>query len=264
MGINTKSEHGGSELDAMSYAIAMEEISRGCASVGVIMSAHNSLYLFPLTKFGNAQQQEEWVTPYAQCVVNNDDNDNDEKLKVGCFGLSEPGNGSDAGAATVTAVKDGDDWIISGTKAWITNAYESSASVVFATTDKSLRYVLLLVQYCIIAVYSFLLVIVSFRLISFRQVRRRLCLLTHTASRVYLAFFDAFVQILYDAVYRNVLAVCVDCLVSLVPATKVFRLSSFPWTPKAFHWVPRKTSLEFAHRRRQISSWIRSAFPAKT
>jgi alkylation response protein AidB-like acyl-CoA dehydrogenase len=63
-------------------------------------------------------------------------------LKVGCFGLIEPGNGSDAGAATVTAVKDGNDWSISGPKAGITNAYESSASVVFATTDKSLRYVL--------------------------------------------------------------------------------------------------------------------------
>jgi hypothetical protein len=57
-------------------------------------------------------------------------------------GFIEPGNGSDAGTATVTAVKDGDDWIISGPKAGITNAYESSASVVFATTDKSLRYIL--------------------------------------------------------------------------------------------------------------------------
>jgi butyryl-CoA dehydrogenase len=136
MGINVKSEHGGSELDAMSYAIAMEEISRGCASVGVIMSAHNSLYLFPITKFGSPEQQEEYVAPYASCVTD------DGQLKIGCFGLSEPGNGSDAGAATVTAIKDGDDWIISGTKAWITNAYESSASVVFATTDKSLRYVI--------------------------------------------------------------------------------------------------------------------------
>jgi butyryl-CoA dehydrogenase len=138
MGINVKADHGGSELDAMSYAIAMEEISRGCASVGVIMSAHNSLYLFPITKFGNEQQQEEWVQPYATCLPQ----DGSDKLKIGCFGLSEPGNGSDAGAATVSAVQDGDNYILSGTKAWITNAYESSASVVFATTDKSLRYVI--------------------------------------------------------------------------------------------------------------------------
>jgi butyryl-CoA dehydrogenase len=142
MGINVSSDHGGSDLDAMSYAIAMEEISRGCASVGVIMSAHNSLYLYPITKFGTPQQQEEFVQPYATCIADTSASDIKQQLKIGCFGLSEPGNGSDAGAATVTATKDGDDhYIISGTKAWITNAYESSAAVVFATTDKSLRYV---------------------------------------------------------------------------------------------------------------------------
>ena len=135
MGINVKSDYGGSELDAMSYAIAMEEISRGCASVGVIMSAHNSLYLYPITAFGTEQQQEEWVAPYAQCV-----SDDGGKLKIGCFGLSEPGNGSDAGAASTTAIKDGDSWIINGTKAWITNAYEAGAAVVFATTDRSLKH----------------------------------------------------------------------------------------------------------------------------
>ena len=65
MGLNVKEESGGTGLDAMSYAIAMEEISRGCASVGVIMSAHNSLYLYPIQAFGNDAQQEEWVKPYA-------------------------------------------------------------------------------------------------------------------------------------------------------------------------------------------------------
>jgi len=128
MGINVSDENGGSGLDAMSYAIAMEEISRGCASVGVIMSAHNSLYLYPIQSFGSDQLKEEWVAPYATGE------------KIGCFGLSEPGNGSDAGAANTTAVEDGDEWIINGTKAWITNAYESSAAVIFATTDKSLKH----------------------------------------------------------------------------------------------------------------------------
>lgn len=131
MGINTPEECGGSELDALSYAIAMEEISRGCASVGVIMSAHNSLYLYPVQAFGTPEQHEKWVTPFAG---------GGEGLKIGCFGLSEPGNGSDAGAASTTATKDGDDWIINGTKAWITNAHEASAAVVFATTDKSLKH----------------------------------------------------------------------------------------------------------------------------
>lgn len=134
LGISTPEENGGSGLDAMSYAIAMEEISRGCASVGVIMSAHNSLYLYPIQAFGNSEQFEQFVTPY---VVGGTD------MKIGCFGLSEPGNGSDAGAASTTATRDGDDWIINGTKAWITNAHEASAAVVFATTDKSLKYVYL-------------------------------------------------------------------------------------------------------------------------
>lgn len=133
MGINTSEENGGSALDALSYAIAMEEISRGCASVGVIMSAHNSLYLYPVQTFGTPEQHEQWVAPFASNA--------DGPLKIGCFGLSEPGNGSDAGAASTTATKDGDDWIINGTKAWITNAYEAKAAVVFATTDKSLKYV---------------------------------------------------------------------------------------------------------------------------
>jgi len=125
MGINSDEEYSGSGLDALSYAIAMEEISRGCASVGVIMSAHNSLFLYPVGTFGSDEIKQEFVAPYATGE------------KIGCFGLSEPGNGSDAGAASTTATDDGDSWIINGTKAWITNAHESSAAVVFATTDKS-------------------------------------------------------------------------------------------------------------------------------
>jgi butyryl-CoA dehydrogenase len=134
MGINVPSQYNGSELDALSYAIAMEEISRGCASVGVIMSAHNSLYLYPVATYGSDELKEEWVAPFAQCNPGDG-----SKLKVGCFGLSEPGNGSDAGAASTTATLDGEEWVINGTKAWITNAHESSAAVVFATTDKSLK-----------------------------------------------------------------------------------------------------------------------------
>jgi butyryl-CoA dehydrogenase len=132
MGINTPTELGGSGLDALSYAIAMEEISRGCASVGVIMSAHNSLYLYPVQTYALPEVKDQWVTPFA--------GGGGDGLKVGCFGLSEPGNGSDAGAASTTAILDGDEWVINGTKAWITNAHESSAAVVFATTDKSLKH----------------------------------------------------------------------------------------------------------------------------
>jgi len=138
MGINTPEENGGSGLDALSYAVAMEEISRGCASVGVIMSAHNSLYLYPIQQFGTPDQREQFITPYAS--PNIDDCDDKVINNLGCFALSEPGNGSDAGAAKTTATKDGDDWIINGTKAWITNAYEADAAIVFATTDKSLKH----------------------------------------------------------------------------------------------------------------------------
>ena len=136
MGINVSGDYGGSDLDAMAYAIAMEEISRGCASVGVIMSAHNSLYLWPIHEFGSPELKEKYVTPYAQPVRE------DGTLNIGCFGLSEPGNGSDAGAATTTATisDDGTEWIINGTKAWITNAHESKAAVIFATTDKALKH----------------------------------------------------------------------------------------------------------------------------
>merc|ERR1719376_657218 len=94
----------------MAYAIVMEEISRGCATAGVIVSAHNSLYLAPLISFANDDQAKKYIAPF----VSGD--------KIGCFGLSEPGNGSDAGAASTTAVDKGDHWVLNGTKAWITTA----------------------------------------------------------------------------------------------------------------------------------------------
>ncbi|VVC90485.1 unnamed protein product [Leptidea sinapis] len=128
MAIATPEEFGGSGLDYLAYAIALEEISRGCATAGVIMSVNNSLYLGPLLHWGTDKQKSDYVSPY--CAGD----------KVGCFALSEPGNGSDAGAASTIAKNEGDKWIINGTKCWITNGYESEASVVFATTDKSLKH----------------------------------------------------------------------------------------------------------------------------
>ena len=106
MGIDVPEKYDGTGLDYLAYAIAMEEISRGCASSGVIMSAHNSLYLGPIQKFGNQKQIDAFVRPYTKGE------------KIGCFALSEPGNGSDAGAASTTAKDGGDHWIINGTKSW--------------------------------------------------------------------------------------------------------------------------------------------------
>ncbi|VDI27709.1 butyryl-CoA dehydrogenase [Mytilus galloprovincialis] len=128
MCVDIPESEGGTGLDYLAYAIALEEISRGCASTGCIVSVNNSLYLGPIKKNANQIQKELFQTPF----LHGD--------KVGCFALSEPGNGSDAGAASTTAVLQGDHYVLNGTKAWITNGYEAEASVVFATTDKSQKH----------------------------------------------------------------------------------------------------------------------------
>merc|ERR1712018_72344 len=120
MGIDVPEEYGGAGLDTLAYAVTLEEISRGCASAGVIMSAHNSLYIGPVKYFGSEQIKKEYLPPYVTGE------------KIGCFGLSEPGNGSDAGAASTTPRDVGDGYLLNGTKMWITNAYEAEASIVFA------------------------------------------------------------------------------------------------------------------------------------
>lgn len=119
---------GGTGLDYLAYAIALEEISRGCASAGVIMSVNNSLYLGPIEKFGNNEQKEKYITGFT------------DGKKIGCFALSEPGNGSDAGAASTTAKPEGDTYRINGTKCWITNGFEAESAVLFATTDKAKKH----------------------------------------------------------------------------------------------------------------------------
>ena len=127
LGINVDQKWGGSGMDAMSYAIGMEEISRGCASTGVIMSANNSLYCSPVENYATDAQREIFLKPAASGA------------KIGCFMLTEPGNGSDAGAASTTAVDIGDYFLVNGSKAWITNAHDATYGVLFATTDKSLK-----------------------------------------------------------------------------------------------------------------------------
>ncbi|RHY30181.1 hypothetical protein DYB32_004574 [Aphanomyces invadans] len=125
MGVFVPDTHGGTGLDYLAYAISMEEISRGCASTGVIMSVNNSLYCAPVDKYATEEQKAEHLVPFASGE------------KLGCFGLSEPGNGSDAGAAATTARKTDTSYILNGTKMWITNAHEADQAIIFATTDKS-------------------------------------------------------------------------------------------------------------------------------
>jgi butyryl-CoA dehydrogenase len=128
MGVTVSTDFGGSGMDTLSYAIAIEEISRGCASSGVIMSVNNSLFCGPVEHYGTEEQKEKYLTPCASGE------------KLGCFMLSEPGNGSDASAASTTATDAGDHWVLNGSKAWITNAHDADYGVVMATTDKAAKH----------------------------------------------------------------------------------------------------------------------------
>jgi butyryl-CoA dehydrogenase len=125
MGIAVPEEYGGAGMDNVCYAIAMEEISRACASTGVIMSVNNSLVCDPILKFGSEDIRKEYLVPLAS------------GRKLGCFGLTEPGAGSDAGAQKTTAVRDGDTYLLNGTKNFITNAPYADTIVVFGMTDKA-------------------------------------------------------------------------------------------------------------------------------
>src|SRR5262245_10691014 len=125
LGVAVPEALGGAGLDNVSYALAMEEISRGCASTGVIMSVNNSLYCDPVLKFGTDEQKREYLVPYARGE------------KLGCFGLTEPEAGSDAAAQKTTAVRKGDSYVINGSKNWITNGPVADAIVLFTMTDRA-------------------------------------------------------------------------------------------------------------------------------
>ncbi len=104
MGATAPTEFGGSGLSQVAYCLIIEELAAACASTAIIVSAHHSLCLWPITEYGTAQQKAEFLTPLAQGG------------KLGCFALSEPGSGSDAAAMTCTVKRDGSDYIINGTK----------------------------------------------------------------------------------------------------------------------------------------------------
>ncbi|ATB48114.1 acyl-CoA dehydrogenase [Corallococcus macrosporus] len=124
LGVAVPEQHGGAGLDNVCYAIAMEEISRGCASTGVIMSVNNSLYCDPVMKFGTDAQKEQFLAPFAS------------GQKLGCFGLTEPEAGSDAAAQKTVAVRKGDEYVINGSKNWITNGPKADAIVLMTMTNK--------------------------------------------------------------------------------------------------------------------------------
>ncbi len=124
MGVAAPCEYGGAGMDYVAYALILMEISRGCASTGVIMSVNNSLYGFPVKTFGSEEQKVNFLTPVASGAHH------------GCYGLTEANAGSDAAGMKATAVLDGDSWIINGEKKFITNGNIAKYAVVAAITDR--------------------------------------------------------------------------------------------------------------------------------
>lgn len=125
MGSYVPEEYGGAGMDYVSYAIIIEEISRSCASTGVLISAHTSLCTWPILEFGNDEQKKKYLPKLASGE------------QIGCFCLSEPNAGSDAGSLTTFAEDKGDHYELSGTKNWITNGKEAGIAIVFAKTTKT-------------------------------------------------------------------------------------------------------------------------------
>ncbi len=125
LGMAVPEQWGGAGVDTVSYVLAMEEISRACASTGVIMSVNNSLVCDPIMKFGTDEQKTKWLTPLAQGRL------------LGCFALSEPEAGSDAAAQKTVARQVGGEWVIQGIKNWITNGPVADVCVLFTMNDQS-------------------------------------------------------------------------------------------------------------------------------
>ncbi|HVP57395.1 MAG TPA: acyl-CoA dehydrogenase [bacterium] len=127
MGMMVPEEFGGAGLDSVSYAIAVEEISRGCASTGVIMSVNNSLVCQPILEWATPEQKKKFLPDLAR------------GKKLGAFSLTEPEAGSDAGNLQTTAVLSGDNYVINGTKIFVTSGGKADVVLLFASTDKTLK-----------------------------------------------------------------------------------------------------------------------------
>lgn len=123
LGVAVPEEWDGAGLDMISYAITVEELARVDASAAIVVSVQNSLVAYPLEVFGNDYQKEQFLKPIAAGT------------KLGAFALTEPGSGSDAGAMSTMAVKDGDDYILNGSKNFITTGKYCDLMIVFAVTD---------------------------------------------------------------------------------------------------------------------------------
>ena len=124
LGIPVPKEYGGQGCDILTYAMCVEELSKVCGTTGVIVSAHTSLCVDPILTFGTEEQKQKYVVPLAKGE------------KLGAFGLTEPGAGTDAQGQQTKAVLDGDEWVLNGSKCFITNGKEADVYVIFAVTGK--------------------------------------------------------------------------------------------------------------------------------
>src|SRR5262250_1538316 len=122
-GVALPENEGGAGFDHISYTIVIEEISRCCASTGVILSVQNSLYCHPIHRYGTDEQKKNFLLPFARGE------------QIGCYALTEPQAGSNAAALQTKAVRRGDTYIVNGTKAWITNGGAADAALVYVNTD---------------------------------------------------------------------------------------------------------------------------------
>ena len=122
MGIPIPKEYGGQGADVLTYAMCVEELSKVCGTTGVIVSAHTSLCCDPILTFGTEEQKQKYLVPLAKGE------------KLGAFGLTEPGAGTDAQGQQTKAVLDGDEWVLNGSKIFITNGKEADVYVIFAVT----------------------------------------------------------------------------------------------------------------------------------
>ena len=128
MGVAIPEQYGGGGMDYRCYAIVVEELSAACASTGVVVSAHSSLCCDPILRFGTEEQKKKYLVPLASGRM------------LGCLGLTEPQAGTDAGAVRTTAVLDGNEWVLNGTKIFITNGGPAGVAVVIASTDRSAKH----------------------------------------------------------------------------------------------------------------------------
>jgi alkylation response protein AidB-like acyl-CoA dehydrogenase len=123
MGLTAPPEYGGGGADTVSYVLAISEISRVCASHGVIMSVNNSLVNYGIAKFGTEEQKQKYLVPLATGKA------------IGAYSLTEPQSGSDAGNMRTVAVRDGDDYVVNGLKSWVTSGPVADTIVTIVTTD---------------------------------------------------------------------------------------------------------------------------------